>query len=360
VSFSLPRPALLARAVVLAAAACGVVACEIFFQPKESSAVDDAGGGQGEGGPAGDGSAGTESGSSGGQSTPPSCKGSASATLCGPAKNQDCCASSVVPATKMFKRSYDGVSHADGSHLANISKLQLDVYEVTVGRFRKFVDALPGSRPMMSARGLPLVAGDPGWSDPQGKVALSAPDLATKLQTCTGARTWTPDAGPNETLPMNCVPWAEAYAFCIWDGGRLPTEAEWNLAAAGGLEQRVYPWSVPPNASTIGADNAVFSTGGPASVGSKSPAGDGKWLHADLAGNLAEWTLDWFFQTYQELECDDCAELTMPQGERAVRGGAFSDNPGDSPDRLFAAERWHHDPLNRFQDVGVRCARPAP
>ena len=53
-------------------------------------------------------------------------------------------------------------------------------------------------------------------------------------------QTWTAN---NDNLPMNCITWFEAFAFCIWDGGRLPTELEWNYAAAGGSSQNVYPCS---------------------------------------------------------------------------------------------------------------------
>ena len=51
---------------------------------------------------------------------------------------------------------------------------------------------------------------------------------------CAATATWTHTAGAQENLPIDCVNWYEAYAFCIWDGGFLPSEAEWEYAAAGG------------------------------------------------------------------------------------------------------------------------------
>src|SRR5256885_1964087 len=65
----------------------------------------------------------------------------------------------------------------------------------------------------------------------------------------------------NATLPVNCVSWFEAFAFCAWDGGYLPTEAEWNYAAAGGGDQRAYPWSVPSGTLLIDVAHANYNPG---------------------------------------------------------------------------------------------------
>ena len=63
---------------------------------------------------------------------------------------------------------------------------------------------------------------------------------------------------------MNCIDWYTAYAFCIWDGGRLASEAEWNFAAAGGSEQRYYPWgdaSLDPTLASYGCTEGVWDGG---------------------------------------------------------------------------------------------------
>lgn len=64
---------------------------------------------------------------------------------------------------------------------------------------------------------------------------------------------------PTQNYPINCVNWYEAYAFCIWDGGFLPTVAEWNYAAVGGSEYRFFPWSVPPEAIAIDCTYASYT-----------------------------------------------------------------------------------------------------
>jgi formylglycine-generating enzyme len=269
---------------------------------------------------------------------------------CGSDGTTDCCASAIVPSAT-YKRSFDAVTANDPSYPATISDLRFDVFEVTVGRFRRWVAAYetPSSRPTVGAGKNPRNAADQGWQASfDAALPQNAGALVDAIKNCNGdtRSTW---SETDDTRPINCVRWSEAFAFCIWDGGRLASEAEWNLAAAGGSEQRVYPWSTPPTSTAIDGTRAVFSTGAPVLVGSK-PAGNGRWGHADLGGNVAEWVLD-FKATYMN-PCNDCAQLTQAS-ERIARGGGFDQN--ETP--LHVADRGSRDPLNRFANVGIRCAR---
>lgn len=282
---------------------------------------------------------------------PPSCL--SLPNTCGAAGNESCCAvGAVVGGT--YNRSNDAAAPA------TVNDFQLDRFEITVGRFRRFVEAYPGSKPMAGAGAHPLIPGS-GW-DAAWTVNLPGDQAALKtaVKCSSSYQTWTDAAGSNENLPMNCLSWYESFAFCAWDGGRLPTEAEWNYAAAGGAEQRVYPWSNPASSTTIDATYAVYNCQGDGmagctfadilKVGSKSSKGDGRWGHADLGGSIWEWNLDGF-DTYAT-PCINCANI-LNISNRVIRGG----NWGVVALGLLSSYRVNDTPDLHSNVIGARCAR---
>jgi formylglycine-generating enzyme len=318
-----------------------------------------AAGGDGGGGPGSDGGG-------GGAGPPASCVGLPA--TCGPSGNAGCCESPLV-AGGTYARGHDAAgdpNSGDTSNPATVSSFRLDKYEVTVGRFRAFVQAGLGTQtspPAAGAGAHPRIGGsgwDPSWN----------PRLVTNTAALTAAvlcnptyRTWTDAPGANETRPMNCVTWYEAMAFCAWDGGALPTEAEWNYAATGGDQQRASPWSSPPSSLTADGSHASYLNGANClgdglpgcaltdlvPVGTK-PAGDGRWGQSELVGNVSEWLLDWF--GLYPTPCADCADLAVAS-ERVVRGGSF----GQAAFYMRMLSRSAVDPASRSHGTGIRCAR---
>jgi formylglycine-generating enzyme len=294
--------------------------------------------------------------------TPPSCQsGGPGLSDCGP--NRESCCTSLVVTGGPFNRSYAIADCPSGGgpggpnplcgiptrmNVATLGGFRLDKYEITVGRFRPFINAVIGGWLPTSGSGkhvhlnggqglsdssasAPMYESgwDPSWN---GSLATSAITWNSNLTTnCVGplgpgARTWTSSASGNDGLPINCIAWYDAYAFCIWDGGFLPSEAEWNYAASGGSEQRVFPWSSPPGSTTIDCSYANYGAcvsppmGSTNNVGSESPIGDGRWGQTDLGGNVDEWTLDGHADYVTP--CADCAYLDATTG-RVFRGGDF-------------------------------------
>lgn len=247
-------------------------------------------------------------------------------------------------------------------HTANITPFVLDEFEVTVGRFRRYVQNFPGAPGSGAGAGVTGSGWNSSWPFPASADALKG-NISGVSSACT-APTWTSEPGPNEELPITCVNWYEAFAFCIWDGGRLPTEAEWEFAAAGGDENRLFPWgSALPTSSLAlyncpaGCSNGIANL---SPVGSK-PNGAGRFGHQDLAGSVLEWVFD-HYRAYSSGFCigAECVQVTQPSAplvHRMRKGGSYRST---SIEQLRAADRLMREfegPNWRDGETGFRCAR---
>ena len=190
-------------------------------------------------------------------------------------------------------------------HTVKLDTFYMDVHEVTVGQFKKFVE-------------------ESGYAYKEGF------DLPPKTWWNVVAK-----HSPTDDHPMISVSWFDATAYAKWAGKRLPTEAEWEYAARGGLTGKRFPWGDNPDVmvwfvpdGTVAQDHANYvGTGGKdkwdkcAPVGSFAANGYGLY---DMAGNVAEWCSDWFGSDYYS-----SSPLRNPQGPssgsfRVVRGGSWS------------------------------------
>jgi formylglycine-generating enzyme required for sulfatase activity len=306
---------------------------------------------------------------------------------------ESCCTTLEVPGGA-YDRTYDPLDTngnvtlaADGGPTgeadpASVSAFRLDKYEVTVGRFRQFVNAVLSSdgglawtppagsgkhTHLNGGNGLNSVGGgyEPGWvTSDNVNLAPTNANLA-----CPGDGTWTNTPASQEALPINCVNWYEAYAFCIWDGGFLPSAAEWEYAAAGGSQQREYPWgsTEPGTNSQYAIYDGYYPDGGPpdAAPGTPGPCidrlsclapvgtatrGAGPWGQLDLAGSMWEWNIDWYAPYVDP--CTDCANVAAGS-YRLTRGGSFI----DATWTLHPASISYDPPANRHFYYGFRCAR---
>ena len=307
------------------------------------------------------------------------------AATCGRSANATCCESPVVTGGT-FYRGYDvGADNAftNMSYPATVSTFRLDKYEITVGRFRQFVAAGMGTQaspPVLGTGGRTLngVANQGGWE--MTFTAGLPSDTAALVDTlkCNAVfQTWTDTPSGNESRPINCITWYLALAFCAWDGGFLPTEAEWYYAAAGGSLARAFPWSSPPSSLTL--DDSTYASywvddtkqcmgdmmigcelTDLVPVGSKS-AGDGYWGQSDLDGNVSEWALDkanFGAAPPYPMPCHDCANLTNGAGGRVVGGTSFNFPTTDAQRYLRPmATRSGGFESGHGATLGARCAR---
>jgi len=301
-------------------------------------------------------------------------------TDCG-ASSESCCTSLEVTGGTYYRTfTNTGGSPTGEADPATVSGFRLDKYLVTVGRFRQFVSAVypppggtrwsppPGSGKhthLNGGMGLLNVGGDdggveyePGWV--MSDDAYIAPTNAN-LACDTTYPSWTATAASNEDIPVNCVTWQEAYAFCIWDGGFLPSEAEREYAQVGGSQQLEYPWgSMDPGMSNEYAIyNCYYPSGMPDCVAGTNVApvgtpalGAGFWGQLDLAGEIDEWNLDWSPPGGAWIDpCTDCADLASGSlrvckfGSPTLGATFLAPTPADNL------------PTSRNGAMGFRCAR---
>jgi sulfatase modifying factor 1 len=293
---------------------------------------------------------------------------------CGPGGSgtESCCTSLEVPGGT-YNRTYSnsGGGPTAEADPATVSGFRLDKYLVTVGRFRQFVTAWNGGAgylpPPASGKHAHLNGGNglyaTGGGYETGWVAADDGNVAPTNANLGGLdSTWTDTVGTTsqENLPINSINWWEAYAFCTWDGGFLPSEAEWEYAAAAGSQELEYPWgdAGPGSASQYaiydcdygGAAGVCTGLANIAPVGTAA-LGVGFWGQLDLAGEVFEWNLDDYASPYVG-PCTDCVDITEAWF-RVIRGGRSS----DVAYFLLPPSRVTASPDARAVDVGFRCAR---
>ena len=158
--------------------------------------------------------------------------------------------------------------------------------------------------------------------------------------------------GGRDTHPINCLDWNQSRAYCQWRGGDLPTESQWEYAARG-TDGRVYPWGSTPAPSSQLCWNSASSC-----VVGSYPLGNSPFGLVDMAGNVLEWTLDWY-ASYTGSAGSYATDPTGPSSgsSRVIRGGSFGFQVGSTGVR--ASYREGKAAVDRSQYLGFRCARGA-
>ena len=216
----------------------------------------------------------------------------------------------LIPAGSFQMGSNDGGSDEKPVHRVELDGFYMDKYEVSNGQYRTFIQATGHPEPKH-------------WNDSRFNQPYQ---------------------------PVVGVSWHDATAYAKWVGKRLPTEAEWEYAARGGLVGKKYVWgNKEPTASKANYGRKIGKT---SVVGSYETNGYGLY---DIAGNVLEWCADWYAPGYYGKSAKN------PSGPgtgsyRVLRGG----NWYYSTFYLRVADRDYHSPYSRTNRYGFRCVSDLP
>lgn len=247
----------------------------------------------------------------------------------------------LIPAGTFQMGSTTGDVDEAPVHTVELGAFYIDQHEVTNTEYQAFVTAT-------------------GHPAPRGIGYTAVYELLKQ-----DYRPWRDPGFNHPNQPVTTVTWFDATTYCEWAGKRLPTEAEWEKAARGGLEGTRYPWgdAEPDNTTANFADSQtefewrsanvndgyLFT----APVGTFPPNGYGLF---DMAGNVWEWCADWYSPVYYA-ESPSRNPKGPDTGERRVlRGGTWY----RAAHTLRNAERVSDFPENSLNVVGFRCAMDAP
>jgi formylglycine-generating enzyme len=296
---------------------------------------------------------------------------------------------------KMGASDNEGQPDEYPQHHVKVDGFWMDATEVTNAQFEKFVKATgyittAEKKPDWEEIKKQLPPGTPKPDDSllvASSLVFTAPDHPIAVNDASQWWTWVKGAdwrhpqGPSsnikgkENLPVVHISWDDAQAYCRWSGKRLPTEAEWEWAARGGLNNNIYPWGnedietgkVKANTwqGSFPDKNTVWDRYyNAAAVKSFAPNGYGLY---DMAGNVWEWCSDWYGQAYYQQVKNQLAE--NPKGpsvsydpmeptvpKRVVRGGSFLCNASYCKGYRVTS-RMKTSPDTGLEHTGFRCVK---